>query len=508
MNRPVRFICNRQEVETLASPGTTALDFIRNEMSLTGTKEGCREGECGACVILLGSPASRSRVKYRAVNSCLVPLGDLDGHHAVTIEGVNPEASDEERPFGRGLTPIQEAFVDEGATQCGFCTPGFIMSLTWFFLESKELPPAEALDAVSGNICRCTGYASIKRSIGNLLDSYRDRLLEREDRIEALIEEGFLPPYFTEIPERIKTLSLTGGPESSRGRPGIIKDAAETELPEEEQVRYIVAGGTDLLVQRPESIVDAPLKLLTDREEMSGIIIEDDAVKIGAAVPMEDLSGNEVLARTLPRLKEYLHLIAASPIRQRATLAGNIVNASPIGDMSILLLALKGFLILSSDSGDGEATRTVRLKDFFRGYKDLDLWQNEVVRWVCFPLPKKTSVENFEKVSRRTYLDIASVNSAVQMDVEGKEPILRNVSLAAGGVAPVPLYLKDTSALLEGKPLTVNLVKRAGDSARNEVSPISDVRGSAEYKRKLVRRLVLAHFTTLFPETISWEELE
>ncbi|MFW5747632.1 MAG: FAD binding domain-containing protein, partial [bacterium] len=378
---------------------------------------------------------------------------------------------------------------------------------TWFFLESKELTPAEALDAVSGNICRCTGYASIKRSIDNLLDSYRDRLLGREDRIDALIEEGFLLPYFKEIPERIKTLSLTGGPESSRERPGV-KDAAETEIPDAEQVRYIVAGGTDLLVQRPESLIDAPLKLLADREEMSGIIIEDDAVKIGAAVPMEDLFGNEVLARTLPRLKEYLHLIAASPIRQRATLAGNIVNASPIGDMSILLLALKGFLILSSDSGDGKANRTVRLKGFFRGYKELELWQNEVVRWVCFPLPKKTSVENFEKVSRRTYLDIASVNSAVQMDVEGKKPILRNVSLAAGGVAPIPLYLKDTSALLEGNHMTVDLVKKAGDSARDEVSPISDVRGSAEYKRKLVRRLVLAHFTTLFPETISWEELE
>ena len=506
MNRPVRFICNQSEVETLASPGTTALDFIRNEMSLTGTKEGCREGECGACVILLGSPSSRSRIKYRAVNSCLVPLGDLDGHHAVTIEGINPEVSDEKRPFGRGLNPLQEGFVDEGAAQCGFCTPGFIMSLTWFFLESKDLTPAEALDAVSGNICRCTGYASIKRSIGNLLDACRGRLLEREDRIEALVEEGFLPPYFTEIPERIKTLSLTGSPESSRGRPAA-KDAAETGTPEAEQVRYIVAGGTDLLVQRPESLVDAPLELLADRKEMLGISIEDEAVKIGAAVPMEDLLGNEVLARTLPRLRSYLHLIAASPIRQRATLAGNIVNASPIGDMSILLLALKGFLILSSDSGDGDVTRTVPLKDFFRGYKDLDLWQNEVVRWVCFPLPKKTSVENFEKVSRRTYLDIASVNSAIQLDVQGEEPVLTEVTLAAGGVAPVPLFLNDTSALLEGKPLTVDLVKKAGDSARDEVSPISDVRGSAEYKRKLLRRLVLAHFTTLFPDIISWEEL-
>jgi xanthine dehydrogenase small subunit len=269
----------------------------------------------------------------------------------------------------------------------------------------------------------------------------------------------------------------------------------------------VVAGGTDLLVQRPESLVDAPLKLLADRKEMSGIIIENDAVKIGAAVPLEDLLSNEILARTLPRLGQYFHLIAASPIRQRATLAGNIVNASPIGDTSILLLALKGFLVLSSDSGDGETTRTVPLKDFFRGYKDLDLWQNEVVRWVCFPLPKKTSRENFEKVSRRTYLDIASVNSAAQLDVEGEEPILRNVSLAAGGVAPVPLYLEETSGLLDGRPLTAALVREAGDSAREEVSPISDVRGSAEYKRKLLRRLVLAHFVTLFPDRISWEEL-
>ena len=506
MNRPIRFICNQHEVETLVSPGTTALDFIRNDLALTGTKEGCREGECGACVILLGSPASRSRMRYRAVNSCLVPLGDLDGHHAVTIEGINPEVADEERPFGRGLGPIQEAFVDEGSTQCGFCTPGFIMSLTWFFLQSKDLTPAEALDSVSGNICRCTGYASIKRSIGKVLDSYRNRILERDNRIEALIEMGFLPPYFAEIPERIKNIALTGSPERGLSQP---KEGGQgaARTPDAEQGRYIVAGGTDLLVQRPESLVDAPLELLSDRREMQGIIIEDDAVKIGAAVPMEDLLSNEILGRTLPRLGRYLHLIAASPIRQRATLAGNIVNASPIGDTSILLLALKGFLILSSGTEEEAQTRTVPLKDFYRGYKDLDLWQNEVVRWVCFPLPKKTSIENFEKVSRRTYLDIASVNSAIQLEAEGEEPVLRNVSLAAGGVAPIPLYLKETSALLENQPLTVGLVEKAGDSAREEVTPISDVRGSAEYKRKLLRRLVFAHFVTLFPDRISWEEL-
>lgn len=459
----IRFILNREDVAAHLPAGAVTLDFVRRHRSLTGTKEGCREGDCGACMVLLGEPRDDG-VFYRPVNSCLLPLANLAGRHLVTIEGLNVD----------GLNPIQRAFVEEGGTQCGFCTPGFIVSFLGFLLSAPRWDVSAGYDAMAGNLCRCTGHVAIRRAAErvctNLSDPPPARLV---GGLRQLVEQQWLPAYFLEIPERlrraeIKAAAVGGG--------------------------FPIAGGTDLFVQRPSELADATLTLLTRREDLRGVRFEGGRCVIGAAMRWADLEDSPILHDVLPGIAEHLKLAASRPIRHRATLGGNIVNASPIGDLTILLLALDADLALS----DGQARRVVRLRDFFLGYKKLSKRSEELVTHVSLAVPPKGAVLGFEKVSRRTHLDIASVNSAMLAVRQNNH--VASIQLSAGGVAPVPLYLKRTSEQLTGAALTAANLRGALDTAASEIAPISDVRGSADYKRGLLRQLLVAHFLKLAPE--------
>jgi xanthine dehydrogenase small subunit len=520
MSKRIRFICNNREVETEKPAGMTVLDFLRRDLRLTGTKEGCREGDCGACTVLVGKLSeTEDRIIYRAVNSCLLPLSHIDGKHIVTIEGINPDTGEGPSPNLPPLNPIQKMFVQENASQCGFCTPGFILSLTWFFLESPKITVEKAFEAVAGNICRCTGYESIKRAIRKLVDRYAETLPTPHAglvsaRTGILIDAGIIPPYFAGVPERLTGIA------------GVKQSGAEPALGPGRQVKQeaavIIAGGTDLYVQKPEYLEEHPVMLLSSQPTLSGIEFRDGECRIGAGTPVETLKQSCELTGIIPELDHFLNLVASAQIRRQATVGGNIINASPIGDLSIIFLALGGECVLGPDTATGASSRVgsdergdgrrVFLKDFFKGYKQLDLRGEEILESVVFPVPSVSSFFNFEKVSRRTHLDIASVNSAVLLTLEGDEieaPELRiaEASLSAGGVAPVPLYLAETSRYLRGKPITAEVVKEAADRAEGEISPIDDIRGSAEYKRLLLRRLIYAHFIKLFPEHKELEEL-
>ncbi|MDQ1353775.1 MAG: xanthine dehydrogenase small subunit, partial [Acidobacteriota bacterium] len=199
MRYPIKFLINDREVETNAPAGTVTLDFIRGQQKLPGTKEGCREGECGACTVLLGE-LKDNEVHYKAVASCLLPLGELAGKHIVTVEGINTPG-----PAG-ALTPIQQAITDEGASQCGFCTPGIIMSLTGFFLSSAALDYHDAIDALDGNICRCTGYLPNRRAAQKLCETFSPLLDANKNRILQLVEWSILPGYFLHIHEQLTAL--------------------------------------------------------------------------------------------------------------------------------------------------------------------------------------------------------------------------------------------------------------------------------------------------------------
>ena len=560
MPASTRFLLNDREVETDAAAGLLMLDFLRDRERLTGTKEGCKEGDCGACVVLIGEHDGDA-VRYRPVTSCLVPLAEVHGKHVVTIEGCNLAE----------LNPVQEAIVEFGGTQCGFCTPGIVVSLHGLLLDSaKGISLDDVKYALSGHLCRCTGYRSLKDCAATLERDLGSRLQASgsASRIRALTAAGALPEYFVAIPDRLRSLRVpnsTGAAASQReadsaeavsaawtqgaqapapaplpedamarkespsdtgrgpsrsvlpaaaepvspglaaapvaastlppdGAIGSASQSASTPAPPE----LFIAGGTDLYVQQGETIPECRVAVLGQRPELKGIRRTGGEFRVGALTTFEEFGTHRVVLAAIPGIASFNHLIASWQIRNRATLAGNIVNASPIGDFTALLLALDAHLVLDR----GDVQRTVPLKEFYRGYKQMDLRSGELLIEVAFADPSGARV-NFEKVSKRTCLDIASVNSGCSISCSGDTISAAHLSL--GGVAPIPLYLRETSQALRGRTLDLDTVWQAVRISQREIAPISDVRGSAEYKRLLARQLLITHFVTLFPDRFPAE---
>lgn len=470
METEIKFILNEHVIHTNINSATVLLDFIRKEQHLTGTKEVCKEGDCGACAVLVGT-LTENGMKYKSVNSCIFPLHNAAGKHIVTIEGLN----------NNELSPIQKSFADEGASQCGFCTPGFIVSTTNYFLNETSPDINEAINNIGGNVCRCTGYNSIKKAVANLIDTeYLNRNLEK-DKIEELIEINILPGYFKSIPDKLKSLNIHN----------------ETNTTIEEKTN-VIAGGTDLFVQKPYELLKSKNFFVTNKGK---IYNENDKILIDASVTINDLKNSDVINKYFPNLNNFYKLFASHLIRNTASIGGNIANASPIGDSTILFLSLNAELLLTSENG----SRKISLRNFYKGYKKIDLQSNEVIKKIILDKPDENFHLNFEKVSKRTHLDIASVNTAIALTVENN--IIKTASLSAGGVAPVPFHLGKSSTYLPGKEISNNLVIETIEIAMNEISPISDIRGSEEYKRLLLSQLIKAHFLKLFPEVISFEVL-
>ncbi len=458
-------LLNDRLVEVDVPDGALALGWLRERHGLVGVKEGCGEGECGACAVLLGEREGDA-VTYRAVTSCLLAAGELPSRHLVTIEGLNPT---------QGLNPIQQRLVDAGAPQCGFCFPGFVVSLTGYFLASPDLARDDAIAAVDGNICRCTGYASILRAVDAMRARFVPLLDTTRNRVAQLVDWGILPAHFLDAASRLASLSL-----SAKSDAGAV----------------LMGGGTDLLVQKAEALAKVELSFLSRRPALRGIRREDRHLVIGGGVTIEMLKHDPLFRELVPDATAVIDRFASTVIRNRATVAGNLINASPIGDVTILLLALGGEVVLSSG-------RVAPLRDFYRGYKQLDLARGEVVEAVRVPLAGPDHRVSFEKVSPRKYLDIASVNSALRARVQ--DGVWHDVALAIGGVAPVPLLARATSACLEGRPVDAALLHQAADCLDDEIAPIDDVRGAAAYKRLLARRLLYAHGLKLAP--VRYEEL-
>jgi xanthine dehydrogenase small subunit len=448
------------------------LDFIRNHQRLVGTKIGCREGDCGACTVLVGDIRD-DRLRYCSMTSCLMPLGNAAGKHIVTVEGLNRKQ----------LTPYQQAIVDQGGSQCGFCTPGFVVSLAGFCLSEEQPSCESAIAAMDGNICRCTGYKSIERAASLLVEALAAR--DAQDPVGWLVAKGFLPDYFTTINERLASLHDVIGREA---RPPV-------------QTHHFVAGGTDVYVQKPEEMATLKVNLLFDRPELQGIRRENGCCYIGGGTTVEDLRSSLLMNAQFPNIKQFMKLVSSTPIRNMATVAGNLVNASPIGDLTVFLLALDSHIVLNNQGHQ----RTLPLKEFYQDYKTLDKSPSEILETVFFDLPGQEAYFNFEKVCKRTHLDIASVNSALQLEMA--DGVISRAGLAAGGVAPVPFFLDQTAAFLKGQKVNATTVREAAATAQGEIAPISDIRGSAAYKRRLLRQLILAHFLTFFPSQLRVEAL-
>ena len=533
----IKFLLNDEEVKTDLPAGVTVLDFVRYHKNLKGTKIGCREGDCGACTVVVGE-LKNDEVAYRTMTSCLMPLANAAGKHIVTIEGINPQDD--------SLTPVQQAMVDESGTQCGFCTVGFVMSLTSFCLDKTPKTAEMAVSAIDGNICRCTGYKSIERaaeriasllseppaSAGGFLSSppYKGDVAEgRDGSLRRAIDKLVVPEYFDDIAEQLSSIGASDRP------------------PIDITPSIFVAGGTDLYVQRPDHMPETEAAHVFYDENLRGIRDLGEMIEVGASATVTDLLESPVMNAVFPDLHKHLKLVSSTPIRNMATLAGNFVNASPIGDMTIWFLALNAEITLrtqeptpASPEG-GEKARTIPLRRLYRGYKQLTKAPEEAITAVRFRKPGPDHYFNFEKVSKRTYLDIATVNTAMLLKFDAlpgrswtppalsvptasadgpglSEPgavatgfpsnpqstathveyHILDAHVSAGGVAPIPLYLRETSSFLVGRTVNEETIEKANEIMQLEISPISDVRGTEEYKRLLLRQLFMAHFVEVF----------
>ncbi len=502
----IRFILNDEDVSTDLPAGMTVLDFVRYRKDLKGTKIGCREGDCGACTILVGEMIGED-IRYRSMTSCLMPLANAAGKHIVTVEGINPTDG--------SLTPVQQAMVDESGTQCGFCTVGFVMSLTGFCLSGRQgvssphvskgstLSQDLAISSIDGNICRCTGYKSIERAA---------RILSEPPAVAGglmqAIDKQIVPRYFASVAERLTSLGTSEHSESKHPLPQVVPTAPA-----------FVGGGTDTYVQRPEEMAEHTATPLLFDDALRGIRETGAYIEIGASATVTDLLESSVMQSIFPDLYKHLKLVSSTPIRNMATLAGNFVNASPIGDMTVWFLALDAETQLSSPpyeggvaaaSADGVVlSRVLPLRDLYLGYKQLAKKPDEMITAIRFKKPAGDFRFNFEKVCKRTYLDIATVNTAISLRcsppyesgvaaASADGVVLSDAHVAAGGVAPIPLYLRETSNFLRGREINEDAIAAAIEIMQSEISPISDVRGTEAYKRLLLRQLFEAHFVEMF----------
>lgn len=472
MESQISFILNQETISTEINSSITLLDFIKKTKHLTGAKEVCKEGDCGACNVMIGE-IGNNKLKYKVVNSCLFPIHYVNKKHVVTIEGLNQNK----------LSPIQKLFVENSATQCGFCTPGFIISLTNYLINSEKFDYDSAINSIAGNICRCTGYNSIKKSVKSLGDFYNFSNID--NRISGLIKLGYLPTYFSGIKKKLKLLQ---NDKSIQKTSSSIKN-------------IFISGGTDLYVQKPELVLQSKPKFLSEYVS-NKIYLKEDTIFIGGFTSIERFKSSTITNKYLKPVVKKLDLFASQQIRNIATIAGNIVNASPIADITNILISLNADIHLINKDGD---KRIVALDNFFKGYKKLNKKESEIIEEISIKVPNKNYKFNFEKVSKRTYMDIASVNSAILL--EFKDGLIENIRMSAGGVSPIPLYLKKSSEFLKNKPIEKNSILNSINIAKNEISPISDIRGSREYKSLLLTQLIKAHFIELFPEIFSSEDL-
>jgi xanthine dehydrogenase small subunit len=446
-------------------------DFLRRSCGLTGTKIVCSEGDCGACTVLIGRPAADgSRLVYRPIDACIQFMFQLEGTHIVTVEGLGGETTP---------SPVQQAMIDCHGSQCGFCTPGFVVAMTGLMEECDELDEAYLRWGLTGNLCRCTGYTPIIEA-GTKVDG------ARHARVETLYPTE---PMLAEINQRCdKAIELHAEWDERRhvcGSPANLNDALVflNKHPE----ATIVAGATDVGVRINKSMtVPGTILDLNRVSELDGIAITDGELVLGARASWTALE--EICEDLIPEFHKIIAVFGAPQIRHVGTIGGNIANASPIADSLPFLYVMEAMLELRSVNG----SREVNINDFYKGYKKLDLRPGELIARVRVPLPADDELLRLYKVSRRRDLDIASFTAAIRMRLEGET--ISEAAIAFGAVGPSVIRARRTEEFLRGRPLDEATMQRAGEVAVAEISPISDVRGAADYRYQLTRNVLLKFY--------------
>ena len=467
------------------SAHTDALDWLRG-IGLTGCKEGCAEGECGACAVLLATPGDDGGTEWTAVNACLVPAAALDGQEVVTAEGLGTP----ERPH-----PVQAGLAEAGGSQCGYCTPGFACSMAGeFYRRDRTAGEPETADAVasvdgrsdahhgpngfdlhalSGNLCRCTGYRPIRDAAFALgSPEAGDPLAERRERSAP-------GPVSTRL----------GGDDERFVRPASLDEALR--MLREAPDAVLAAGTTDWGVDVNLRGRRAPLTIAIERlPELRGFEFGDASIEVGAALSLAEVQHR--LRGRVPLLAELFPQFASPLIRNRATIGGNLGTASPIGDTAPALLALEARVVLVSVEGE----REVDLAEFFTGYRQTLRRDDEVIRAVRIPLPL-AGLAAFHKIAKRRFDDISSVSVGFALDLD--DGVIASARIGLGGVAATPIRARATEAALVGREWNRETARDAASVLASEGTPLSDHRASAEYRSLMLGTALLKlHRTTPF----------
>jgi len=489
MSTPGVTVNGRTEGFSGMSPHTTALDWLR-DCGLTGSKEGCAEGECGACAIMVARPSTLGddSTEWVSVNACLIPAATLDGQEVLTAEGLGTPTA---------LHPVQHEIAVRGGSQCGYCTPGFVCSMAAEYYRAGRCGPhqqegtpsvdtgagvpdpngpgAEAdhehgpngfdLHALSGNLCRCTGYRPIKDAAFALGEPAAD------DALAARRAQAPPAPRSTRVAssdaEFVRPIDLVETLQLLADRPDAL----------------LVAGSTDWGVEVNIRGSRGPFVVAIDRlPELRDLAVEGDRVRLGAALTLTEIERR--LDGRVPLLAEVFPQFASRLIRNGATLGGNLGTGSPIGDTTPALLALEAVLVLASATGE----RTVPLANYFTGYRQSARTAGELIKEIWIPRPL-AGVTAFHKIAKRRFDDISSVAVAMALDVT--DGVVTHACIGLGGVAATPIRAYDTEAALVGRPWTNDIVRAAAAVLAGEGTPLDDHRASASYRSAMLGQALL-----------------
>ena len=470
----IQFLLNQQlRTEHALDPNLTVLEYLREHLSKPGTKEGCASGDCGACTVVVGElhgEEGQERIRYRSLNSCLTFVSSLHGKQLISVEDLKHQ--------GR-LHSVQQAMVDCHGSQCGFCTPGFVMSL--FALQKNSDAPDlhQAQEALAGNLCRCTGYRPILAAAEQSCCATR-----QPDQFDSLEPQTIA---------RLKAIAPTAIGELNSGEkrclvPLTVADLADLYSAHPEA--RLLAGGTDLALEVTQFHRTLPVMIYVGNvAEMKRIETFDDRLEIGAATSLTDCYA--ALAAEYPDFGALLHRFASLQIRNQGTLGGNIGNASPIGDSPPLLIALGAKIVLRK----GETTRTLLLQDYFIDYRITAREESEFIEKIIVPRADPARSFRAYKVSKRLDDDISAVCAAFDLHIENG--VIKDARAAFGGMAAIPKRAKACEAALVGQPWNHATLEAACAAMADDFTPLSDFRASKEYRLLSAQNLLRKYFIEL-----------